>query len=75
MIHEEIENAGDEPFQPGDKVVLNAEHMEGMDGATAVIDSAEETTVYMIDYTDTETREKVTYHKWVTESELSPLNK
>jgi hypothetical protein len=73
VIHEEIENAGDEPFQPGDEVVLNAEHMEGMDGATAVIDTAEQTTVYMVDYTDTETGEKVMYHKWVTESELSPV--
>ncbi|WP_428910170.1 YdhK family protein [Niallia sp. Krafla_26] len=73
VIHEEIENAGDEPFQPGDEVVLNAEHMEGMKGATAMVDSAEQTTVYMVDYTDTETSEKVTYHKWVTESELSPV--
>ncbi|WP_028391190.1 YdhK family protein [Bacillus cihuensis] len=73
VIHEEIENAGDEPFQPGDEVVLNAKHMEGMDGATAVIDTAEKTTVYMVDYTDTETGEKVTYHKWVIESELSPV--
>ena len=71
VIHEEIENAGDEPFQTGDKVVLNAEHMEGMKGAAATIDSAEQTTVYMVDYTDTETGEKVTYHKWVTESELT----
>jgi hypothetical protein len=71
VIHEEIENAGDEPFQTGDEVVLNAEHMEGMKGATATIDSAEQTTVYMVDYTDTETGEKVTYHKWVTEGELT----
>ena len=49
--------------------------MEGMDGATAVIDTAEQTAVYMVDYTDTETGEKVTYHKWVTESELSPVEK
>lgn len=73
VIHEEIENAGDESFQTGDEVVLNAEHMEGMKGATATIDSAEQTTIYMVDYTDTETGEKVTYHKWVTESELSPV--
>lgn len=73
VIHEEIENAGDESFQTGDEVVLNAEHMEGMKGATATIDSAQQTTVYMVDYSDTETGEKVTYHKWVTESELSPV--
>jgi hypothetical protein len=47
VIHEEIENAGDEKFEQGTEVVLNADHMEGMQGATAEIDSAEETTVYM----------------------------
>ena len=70
VIHEEIENAKDESYNPGDEVVLSAEHMEGMDGVTATIDSAEQTTVYMVDYKDTETGEDVTYHKWVTESEL-----
>lgn len=69
VIHEEIEEAGDEPFKPGDQVTLNADHMEGMDGATATIDSAEKTTVYMVDYISTD-GEKVTNHKWVTESEL-----
>ncbi|WP_040037883.1 YdhK family protein [Bacillus thermotolerans] len=72
VIHEELENAGEQPFQPGDEIVLNADHMEGMDGATAVIDSAEQTTIYMVSYTDTETGDEVTNHKWVTESELSP---
>ncbi|QGQ44467.1 YdhK family protein [Metabacillus sediminilitoris] len=71
VIHEEIENAGDEKFEPGTEVVLNADHMEGMKGATAEIDSAEETTVYMVDYTPTNGGEKVKNHKWVTESELS----
>nr|WP_263324866.1 YdhK family protein [Neobacillus sp. Marseille-Q6967] len=71
VIHEEIENAGDEPFKPGDEVKINAAHMEGMDGAAAEIDSAEETTVYMVDFTTTD-GEEVTNHKWVTESELSP---
>ena len=48
-----------------------ADHMKGMDGATAEIDSAEQTTVYMINYTSTTSGEEVTNHKWVTESELS----
>jgi hypothetical protein len=71
VIHEEIKDSGDEPIEPGTKVVIDAEHMEGMDGATAEINSAEQTTVYMVDYTSTESGEKVTNHKWVTESELS----
>lgn len=47
--------------------------MEGMNGATAVIDSAEETTVYMVDFVATDSEEEVKNHKWVTESELSPV--
>src|SRR5699024_11743439 len=65
VIHEEIENAEEETYEPGDEVVLEADHMEGMEGATATIDSAEDTTVYMVSYTDTETGEEVEYHKWV----------
>ncbi|WP_332646588.1 YdhK family protein [Lysinibacillus sp. 54212] len=70
IIHEELRNPQPAPIQPGIEVTLNAEHMEGMQGAKAVIDSAEQTTVYMVDYTSS-TGEKVTKHKWVTESELS----
>ncbi|WP_251555059.1 YdhK family protein [Neobacillus muris] len=73
VIHEEIENATDEPYKKGDEVVLNAEHMKGMDGAKATIDTEEQTTVYMVDYTDIKTGEKITNHMWVTESELSPV--
>ena len=73
VIHEEIVDAGEVPLQPGAEVTINADHMEGMEGVTAVIDSAEETTVYMIDFTPTTGGEKVKNHKWVTESELSPV--
>ncbi|MEH7223652.1 YdhK family protein [Bacillus sp. JJ1566] len=73
VVHEEIENAGVEPYKPGDEVVLNADHMEGMKGATATIDTAKQTTVYMVDFTDTKTGEKIKNHKWVTEDELSPV--
>lgn len=72
VIHEELGEPQSAPLEPGTEVVLIADHMEGMEGATAEIDSAEETTVYMVDYTST-TGDKVTNHKWVTESELSPI--
>ncbi|EWG09112.1 YdhK family protein [Cytobacillus firmus] len=72
VIHEELEGVGEERLEPGTEVTVNAEHMEGMDGATAVIDSAEQTTVYMVDFTPTTGGEEVKNHKWVTESELSP---
>lgn len=73
VIHEELENPGDLSLKTGSKVTLKADHMEGMKGATATIDSAEETTIYMVDFTDTKTGEEVTNHKWVTESELAPM--
>jgi Protein of unknown function (DUF1541) len=73
VIHEEIKAAGEEPFEPGAEVTLEASHMEGMKGATAKIDTAEKMTVYMVDYTPTTGGEKVKNHKWVTESELSPV--
>ncbi|PLS02889.1 YdhK family protein [Neobacillus cucumis] len=71
VIQQEIKAAGDKVLEPGTKVTLQADHMEGMNGATGTIDSAEKTTVYMVDYTPTTGGEKVTNHKWVTESELS----
>ncbi|WP_110111849.1 YdhK family protein [Bacillus sp. CGMCC 1.16541] len=70
IVHEEIKDAGDKPFEQGEEVTLEANHMEGMNGAKATIESAEETTVYMIDYTSTD-GEEVKNHQWVTESELS----
>jgi hypothetical protein len=72
VIHEEIPEAGEEPLEPGTEVTIDAAHMKGMDGVTAEIDSAEETTVYMINFTPTTGEVEVTNHKWVTESELSP---
>ncbi|WP_090738598.1 YdhK family protein [Paenibacillus sp. Mc5Re-14] len=71
VIHEEIKDAGSEPYEPGTEVILTADHMKGMDGAKATIDSAVPTTVYMVDYTPTTGGEPVKNHKWVTESELS----
>lgn len=71
VVQEEIKDAGEETFAPRTEVTIEADHMEGMDGAKAKIDSTEKTTVYMVDYTPTTGGEKVTNHKWVTESELS----
>lgn len=71
VVHEEVADAGAEPFAPGDEVVLEANHMEGMEGATATIEAAEDTTVYMIDYQPTTGGEEVKNHKWVTGDELS----
>lgn len=71
VIQEEIENAADNLFKPGTEVSLEANHMNGMQGATAEIESAEATTVYMVNYTSTTEGDTVKNHKWVTENELT----
>ncbi|HLR22928.1 MAG TPA: YdhK family protein [Pseudogracilibacillus sp.] len=75
VIQEEIKNAGSELLKPGTKVILEANHMKGMKGAEATIDSGEKTTVYMVDYTPTTGGEEVKNHKWLVESELAPLDR
>lgn len=55
---------------PGEEVTLEARHMEGMQGATATIDDAVTSTVYMVDYQPTDGGEVVRNHKWLTEEEL-----
>ena len=72
VVHEEIIDAGDDALATGTEVITEADHMVGMNDATVEIVSAEQTTVYMVDYISTTDGEKVTNHKWVTESELSP---
>lgn len=71
VIHEELQNAGTDPFKPGAEVTVLADHMPGMNGVKATIDSAQHTTVYMVDYTPTTGGSPVKNHKWVTDSELS----
>jgi hypothetical protein len=71
VIQEEIKNAGTKMIKPETEVMLEANHMEGMLGAKAIIVSAVPTTVYMIDYLPTTGGPVVKNHKWVIESELS----
>lgn len=70
VIQAEITDAGSEMLEKGTEVTLEADHMEGMKGAKATIESAENTTVYMVDYQPTTGGEMVTNHKWVTEEEI-----
>jgi uncharacterized protein involved in copper resistance len=71
VVQEEIQNATAKPFPQGAKVILEADHMKGMKGANAVIESSYQTTVYTVDYTPTTGGEMVKNHKWMTENELS----
>ncbi|GAA1556744.1 YdhK family protein [Brevibacterium picturae] len=70
VVHEELDNPDRAPLADGTEVVLNADHMPGMKGAEASIDSSTEETVYMVDVdTDDMT---MTNHKWVVEGEVQP---
>ena len=71
VIQEDLENAGDTPFKQGETVVLAADHMPGMKGATATVDSAQSTTIYMVDYVPTTGGDPVRNHKWLTADELT----
>jgi len=72
VVQEEIEDAGEQRLPNGTEVTLLAEHMTGMEGATATIASSTAETVYMVDYeADGMT---MTNHKWVVESEVEPAS-
>ena len=72
VVHEELNDPGEEPLQDGAEVTVEADHMAGMKGAKATIDSSTDETVYMVDVKTDEM--EMTNHKWVTESEMKPAN-
>lgn len=72
VVHEEFDESSDTPFEAGAEVIMNADHMEGMNGATAEIVDHKDSTVYMVDFT-TNADEEIENHKWVTEAELAPI--
>ncbi len=72
VIQEDLEE-GSDVAEVGDEVVLDAEHMEGMQGATAVVEEVYTGAVYAVDYESTTDGESVTNHMWVTDEELEPV--
>lgn len=71
VIHEELEDPATPPLEKGTEVTTLADHMKGMKGAKAKIESAKQTTIYMVDYVPTTGGDEVKNHKWVVEDELS----
>lgn len=72
VVHEDLQDPGEAPLADGTEVVLAADHMPGMDGAEATIESSTDETVYMVDLTMDGM--KMTNHKWILESEIQPRN-
>lgn len=69
-VPENMTEATDSEYPVGSEVTLTADHMEGMDGATATIVGAYEAYTYSIDYTPTTGGDPVTDHQWVVQEEL-----
>lgn len=65
-----IEEAEDPTYPVGTEVILTADHMPGMDGATATISGAFDTTTYSVSYLPTTGGDPVTDHRWVIHEEL-----
>lgn len=71
FVREEIAPLGEKKLDVGSKVIIETNREEGMLGAEGVIDTVEETVVYMVDYIDKE-GQLVKNYQWLKESELSP---
>ena len=69
-VPEGMVQATDPTYPVGTAVTLTADHMEGMNGATATIVGAYDTYTYAIDYTPTDGSDPVLDHKWVVQEEL-----
>lgn len=72
VVNEEVEQPDNGDIKEGSEVTLMSNHMPGMEGATATIEKAEPTTVYMVDYMPTDGTDEVKNHKWVVEDEVDP---
>lgn len=70
VVQEELQDPNQE-VAAGDTVVLEADHMTGMKGATATVDEAIQGTVYVVDYEPADGGEMVMNHMWVTEDEMT----
>ncbi|OWA37045.1 hypothetical protein B9G55_02925 [Saccharibacillus sp. O16] len=71
VIREELKSKDGSAPEVGDSALIEADHMEGMKGAEAKIDTAKQGVIYMVDYMPTEGGEMVQNHMWLTEEELS----
>lgn len=70
-VPEGVTEATDPTYPVGTEVTLTADHMEGMDGATATIVGAYDTYTYSVDYTPTTGGDPITDHRWVVQEELA----
>lgn len=66
----DLERAEDPKYDVDEEVILETDHMTGMEGAEATIVESFDTTAYAISYTPTNGDDPVKDHKWVVQEEL-----
>lgn len=62
--------AADPKYPVGTEVTLTADHMAGMDGASATVVGAYDTYTYSVNYTPTTGGDPVEDHRWVVQEEI-----
>lgn len=67
---ENLPVAADPAYPPDTGLILLHDHMPGMKGAAARVSGAFDTVLYAIDYTRSDTGEKVENHRWVIHEEI-----
>ena len=72
-VPEGMAQSTDPTYPVGTEVTLTADHMEGMNGATATIVGAYNTYTYAINYPPTDGNDPVLDHKWVVQEELKDV--
>ncbi|AYW48613.1 hypothetical protein C7K38_09670 [Tetragenococcus osmophilus] len=68
---EDMQEAKDPEYPVGEDVKVTDAHMEMMDGVTATISGAYDTTLYQVTFTPEDSDEPIEDHKWVVKEELS----
>lgn len=68
---ENMQEAENPEFPVGDNVKVTDAHMEMMDGVTATISGAYDTTLYQVTFTPEDSDEAIEDHKWVVKEEMS----
>lgn len=75
VIQRELKGMKDSstPLKAGDQVVLEANHMPGMKGATAKINQVKDTNVYMVNIPAYKGQAPMSDHRWFIQEELKPV--
>ncbi|MDN6639834.1 MAG: YdhK family protein [Tetragenococcus sp.] len=67
---ENMQDAEDPQYSVGDEVEITDAHMDIMEGVTATISGAYDTTLYQVTFTPEDSDEPLEDHKWVVDEEI-----